>query len=153
MRRRLPENSSLMHAVLPQFCVLKGNQATFSKRTLSGKPSPGLTPRTQYTIFHPFCARLCGMGCSLCSLTPKQNRLYHFFFGDPACFCSSLNYLYIPATVNKIEHLSFPSKSFFFLVVEPGSYAEKIARDWDYCYFYLNSYDWLDEELEEILQG
>ena len=93
------------------------------------------------------------MGCSLCSLTPKQNRLYHFFFGDPACFCSSLNYLYIPATVNKIEHLSFPSKSFFFLVVEPGSYAEKIARDWDYCYFYLNSYDWLDEELEEILQG
>ena len=90
---------------------------------------------------------------SLCSLTPKQNRLYHFFFGDPACFCSSLNYLYIPATVNKIEHLSFPSKSFFFLVVEPGSYAEKIARDWDYCYFYLNSYDWLDEELEEILQG
>ena len=32
------------------------------RRTRGGKPSLGLPPRLQCTIFHAFCARLCGMG-------------------------------------------------------------------------------------------
>ena len=130
--------TKLTDLLLPEGLTDIGRSAFAENRSLTSIHIPGSVKRIGYDAFE---------GCtSLASVIIEQGC--EFIGAWAFDGCSSLKSLYLPASITEIDgsingELDRMNPFGLTLIVERHSYALEYAREYNYCYLYPDSYDWL----------